>query len=255
MHLLETRSLRVAIGNTRVCHALDFSIDGGDRYCILGRNGTGKTTLLHTLAGLRSPLSGDIRLNSESLQQLPRKTIARHIGLLFQDHHDAFPASVIETVLSGRHPWIGPLQWESEQDVTLAREALRAVELDDMEQRIVSTLSGGERRRLGIACLLTQNPQLQLLDEPTNHLDIHHQIRMLDLLQRQAEHGHKALLLVMHDINLALRYCNRFLLLFGDGETAQGTAGEVLTHAHLERLYRHPLQAIQGPHGTLWLPA
>ena len=254
MHLLETSGLRVSIGTTRVCDALDFSIDGGDRCCILGRNGTGKTTLLHTLAGLRSPLSGDIRLNNESLQQLSRKTIARHIGLLFQDHHDAFPASVIETVLSGRHPWIGPLQWESEQDVALAREALRAVELDDMEQRIVSTLSGGERRRLGIACLLAQNPQLQLLDEPTNHLDIHHQIRMLDLLQRQAERDHKALLVVMHDINLALRYCNRFLLLFGDGETAQGTASEVLTHTHLERLYQHPLQAVQGPNGTLWLP-
>jgi iron complex transport system ATP-binding protein len=254
MPLLETSGLHVAIGNTRVCDALDFSIDVGDHCCILGRNGTGKTTLLHTLAGLRPPQAGDIKLGGQSLQHLPRRTIARHIGVLFQDHNDAFPANVIETVLSGRHPWIGALQWEGERDYAIARAALQAVGLDDMEQRIVTTLSGGERRRLGIACLLTQNPQLQLLDEPTNHLDIHHQIRMLELLQQQAQRDHKALLYVMHDINLAIRYCNRFLLLFGDGESAQGSAAEVLTHVHLERLYRHPLQSIEGPLGTLWLP-
>ena len=254
MPLLETHKLCVVIGNTRVCDALDFSLDTGDRCCILGRNGTGKTTLLHTLAGLRSPASGDIKLNGQSLQQLPRKRVARHMGLLFQDHSDAFPANVMETVLSGRHPWMGPFEWESAQDLVLARAALKSVDLDDMEQRIVTTLSGGERRRLGIACLLTQDPQIQLLDEPTNHLDIHHQISMLDLLQQQAEENDKALLFVMHDLNLALRYCNRFLLLFGDGETVQGAASEVLTHMHLERLYQHPLQAVQGPHGTVWLP-
>jgi len=254
MHLLETGKLRVTIGNTRVCDALDLSINAGDRWCILGRNGAGKTTLLQTLAGLRAPISGSIKLGGQALQQLPRKTIARRIGLLFQDHQDAFPASVMETVLTGRHPWMGPLQWESGQDVAIAQAALQAVELDGLEQRIITTLSGGERQRLGIACLLTQNPQLQLLDEPTNHLDIHHQISMLELLQRQVQQERKALVFVMHDINLATRYCNRFLLLFGGGETAQGEAGDVLTHTHLERLYQHPLQSVQGAHGTLWLP-
>jgi iron complex transport system ATP-binding protein len=174
--------------------------------------------------------------------------------LLFQDHADAFPASVLETVLTGRHPWLGPLQWEGGKDLAIARNALQAVDLHNMEARIVNTLSGGERQRVSIACLLAQKPQLLLLDEPTNHLDIHHQIRMLDLLQEQVAHNGKALLLVMHDLNLAVRYCNRFLLFFGDGETVQGTAETTLTQANLERLYQHPLQAVPGPHGMIWLP-
>ena len=254
MALLETTQLSAAIGSTEICSDLTLRIESAERWCILGRNGTGKTTLLHTLAGLRPPAAGHIAINGQPLQALPRRAVARQIGILFQDHHDAFPANGLETVLAGRHPWLGPLQWESATDLDLARKALQAVGLEDMEQRIVTTLSGGERRRLGIAALLAQDPQLLLLDEPTNHLDIHHQIRMLDLIRQQAGQHGKALLLVMHDLNLAQRYCNRFLLLFGQGETVQGEAAQVLTQTNLERLYRHPLQALQGPHGQVWLP-
>jgi iron complex transport system ATP-binding protein len=254
MSLLATRALHISIGTTTVCNDLELTINSGDRWCMLGCNGTGKTTLLHTLAGLRPPTAGDIILNNRPLTQTPRKSVAQHIGLLFQDHADAFPASVLETVLTGRHPWIGPLQWEDGKDLAIARDALQAVDLHNLEARLVNTLSGGERQRVSIACLLAQEPQLLLLDEPTNHLDIHHQIRMLELLQQQAAQHGKALLLVMHDLNLAVRYCNRFLLLFGNGETLQGTTETVLTQANLERLYQHPLQAIPGPHGMVWLP-
>jgi len=254
MSLLATHALHTTIGATTVCSDLSLTINNGERWCVLGRNGTGKTTLLHTLAGLRRPASGDITLNSRPLQQLSRKSVARHIGLLFQDHADAFPASVLETVLTGRHPWLGALQWEGSQDLVIARNALQAVELCGMEERMVNTLSGGERRRAGIACLLAQDPQLLLLDEPTNHLDIHHQVRMLELLQEHVAQDDRALLLVMHDLNLAMRYCNRFLLLFGAGETVQGTAETALTQANLERLYQHPLQGVAGPRGTVWLP-
>jgi iron complex transport system ATP-binding protein len=254
MILLATSALHITIGTTTVCSDLELNINSGDRWCMLGRNGTGKTTLLHTLAGLRPPTAGNVILNDRPLVQIPRKSVAQHIGLLFQDHADAFPASVLETVLTGRHPWLGPWQWESGKDLTIARNALQAVDLHNMEARLVNTLSGGERQRVSIACLLAQEPQLLLLDEPTNHLDIHHQIRMLELLQEQLAHHGKGLLLVMHDLNLAVRFCNRFLLLYGDGETAQGTAEVTLTQANLERLYQHPLQAIPGPHGMVWLP-
>ena len=251
---LQTQSLSVRVGDVQVCHDLDLQIREGESWCILGRNGTGKTTLLHTLAGLRTPDAGSITLNGRSLAAQPRRAVARQLGLLVQEHRDSFPASVMETALIGRHPYMGALQWESHQDRRLARQALQSVDLGDLEQRNIATLSGGERRRLGVATLLTQDPDLLLLDEPTNHLDVHHQVHILELLQGKVRHAGKAVITVMHDINLASRYCNRFLLLLGEGRTVQGDAADVLTAELLEQLYAHPLQAITGPHGTVWLP-
>ena len=254
MAVLEASALEVGIGETLVCRELDLQIAEGERWCILGRNGTGKTTLLHTLAGLRPPAHGSIRLDRRNLPELPGRTVARQIGLLLQDHHDNFPASVLETALCGRHPWLGNFHWEDADDYKIVRSALRAVGLESMEERNVATLSGGERRRLRIATLLAQDTRLLLLAEPPNHLDIHYQVAMLELLKRQSVEAGKSLLLVMHDINLALRHCDRFLLLYGDGEYALGDAGEVMTQASLDRLYQHPLQSLQSPHGSVWLP-
>jgi iron complex transport system ATP-binding protein len=254
MPRLEAEQLGIRIGGVEVCNHLDLRINAGENWGILGRNGAGKTTLLHTLAGLRRPELGSVKLDGTPLTRLNRRRIARHIGVLLQDHQDAFPASVMETVLIGRHPYLGPLQWEGAADYAAANEALRAVGLEGMETRGIATLSGGERRRLGIATLLAQDPHVLLLDEPTNHMDLHHQILILDLLRQRTRAGVKSMLLALHDPNLALRYCDHFLLLYGGGETLQGTAAEVLTQPNLERLYGHPLQALQGSRGTVWLP-
>jgi iron complex transport system ATP-binding protein len=254
MSRLEAEQLGIRIGEIEICSHLDLRINAGENWGLLGRNGAGKTTLLHTLAGLRRPDRGSVKLDGISLTYLSRRNIARHIGVLLQDHQDAFPASVMETVLIGRHPYLGPLQWEGAADYATASEALRAVGLEGMETRSVATLSGGERRRLGIATLLAQDPHVLLLDEPTNHMDLHHQILILDLLRQRTRVQAKSMLLVLHELNLALRYCDHFLLLYGAGETLQGTAEAVLTQPNLERLYGHPLQALQGSRGTVWLP-
>ncbi len=255
VHRLDTDKLDVSIGTVNICRGLDLHIESGQRWCILGRNGAGKTTLLHTLAGLREPDSGSVTIGGKPLHSQHRRTLAQNIGILLQDHSDAFPASLLETVLIGRHPYLGPLQWEGPDDIALARQALRETGLEQMAERNVATLSGGERRRLGIATLLVQDPDMLLLDEPTNHLDIHHQMGMLDLLIGRCRTGNRAMLLVMHDLNLATRYCDHFLLLLGNGKTLQGTADEVLTQDILERLYGHPLQCLQAAQGPVWLPA
>lgn len=254
MSLLQTHALDVSVAGRPVCRGLELVLAPGERWCILGRNGAGKTTLLHTLAGLRAPERGVILLNGAPLASLSRRRVAQHIGVLFQDHHDAFPATVLETTLTGRHPWLGLLQRESADDLAIARAALSAVELAELAERDTGTLSGGERRRLGIATLLTQQTRLLLLDEPANHLDIHQQVRMLDLLRQQTVAAARALCAVMHDINLATRCCDRFLLLFGDGTFLTGERDEVLTAANLERLYRHPLRRIDDTAGPVWIP-
>jgi len=254
--LLKTTALSVEIGGKTVCAQLDVSIDAGQRWGLLGINGVGKTTLLHTLAGLRAPAQGNIHLGGALLDELPRRHIAQHIGVLLQHDNDAFPGTVLETVLTGRHPWLGQWQWEGEQDRMLASAALKDVGLDGFEQRQLNTLSGGERRRLALATLFTQDPKLFLLDEPTNHLDPHHQISLLGLLdQRVADAANgQASLMILHDINLATRFCDHLILLFGEGETLRGPAKDILNIETLTRLYGHPVIAVDGPNGPVYLP-
>jgi iron complex transport system ATP-binding protein len=254
MALLTTTALTVAIGNQPICHSLSLEINTGERWALLGRNGAGKSTLLHTLAGLRPAVSGEIALQGEAIEMLTLQQRAQRLGLLFQQQDDAFPSTVLETTLIGRHPYLKPWQWESQSDYDKALTALQQLQLETFAERITTTLSGGERQRLAIATLLTQEPALMLLDEPTNHLDIHHQIALLNLLQQWSQQGERALLMTLHDINLALRYCDHAILLLGDGEVVMGRSEEVLTTANLERLYLHPLRRIEGEWGQAYLP-
>ena len=254
MSLLETTALTVAIGTQPICKSLTLQIQAGERWALLGRNGIGKSTLLHTLAGLRVPQSGDIRLQHTPITELKPQQIAQRLGLLFQQQDDSFPSSVLETALIGRHPHLKPWQWETHNDQARALAALQQLQLVPLAERITTSLSGGERQRLAIATLLTQEPALLLLDEPTNHLDIHHQIAVLNLLQQWSQENKRALLMTLHDINLALRYCDHAMLLFGEGEVIAGRSEEVLTAANLERLYLHPLINVSGEWGQAYLP-
>ena len=154
----------------------------------------------------------------------------------------------------GRHPWLGRWQREKDSDYALAQEALTEVGLADFDQRQINTLSGGERQRVNMATLLTQNPSLYLLDEPTNHLDPHHQIELLTLLNQRITETERALLMILHDINLATRFCNHLILLFGNGETLCGPVEKILNIEILTRLYGHPVIAVKGPNGPVYLP-
>ena len=187
---------------------------------------------------------------------MPRWTRAAQLGgLLPQGHLDAFQSTVLETALIGRHPHLGRWHWEGKEDERIAREALAAVDLAGLGSREVHTLSGGERRRLGLAALLAQRPRLYLLDEPLAHLDLNHQIAVLELLSRRAREDGVGIVMVLHDINLALRYADRALLLFGEGRTLEGPAEAVLTTESLSRLYGYPLREVPDGSGRHFVPA
>ena len=241
--LLAAHDLTVQIGTQLICRNASFEFRSGECWGILGVNGAGKTTLLHTLAGLRAPDQGEISLAGMPLSQLPRRQIARQLGLMPQDTPDPFPANVMDTALIGRHPHLSRWQWESAEDIGLARAALAQVDLTGIEPRSVTTLSGGERRRLALASLLVQAPAMMLLDEPTNHLDLHHQHQLLQLLRQRTQSG-AGVAMVLHDINHVVRYCDHVLLLFGNGEICQGRQSEILNAEVLSRLYDYPVVEI-----------
>lgn len=242
--VLRARELDVAIDGRTLVRGLDLALARGDTLAILGRNGSGKTTLLHTLAGLRSPAAGHLELCGKTYAEHGSRAAACLRGLLAQAQTDAFPASVLETALIGRHPHLGRWAWEGAADLRIACDALSAVALTGLEGREVHTLSGGERQRLGIATLLAQQPLLYLLDEPLAHLDLAHQIAVLALTQHQAAASGAAFAIVMHDMNLALRYCRRSLLLFGDGRWLEGPSSTVLNAQSLSELYGQPLREL-----------
>lgn len=245
--ILSVRDLAVSIGPHRVCGGLDFDLAPGARLAILGKNGAGKSTLLATLAGLRAPDRGTIQLDGRTYAELGLAAAARWRGWLGQDRSDPFASTVLDTVLTGRHPHLGRWAWETAPDRAIASAALAAMGLAGMEQREIRTLSGGERQRAAIATLLAQEPRLYLLDEPLAHLDLNHQIATLEFLRQRARMAPVAFAMVLHDPNFALRFCDRALLLFGDGTHLAGPAATVIDAANLSRLYGHPLRRIDAP--------
>jgi iron complex transport system ATP-binding protein len=213
---LATQALGVRAGARELVSALSASFAPGEFIAILGRNGSGKTLTLHTFAGLRAAAAGAVSLDGAPLPTLTRRKVARRIGVLLQDIEEGFTTTALESVLIGRHPHLAAWQWEGREDERIARAALAQVELGDFAERRTDTLSGGEQRRVAIAGLLAQEPDVYLVDEPTNHLDPHHQLAVLALLRDLAARG-RTIIASLHDPTLAARFADRALLLFGDG--------------------------------------
>lgn len=237
MNRVALRNVTLEVGDRVLCRDLSLDINAGENWAILGANGSGKTTLLHAIAGLTAPARGSILLDGRDLRSWPGRERARQIGLLFQDYGLIFPTTVLETVLTGRHPHLSRWAFEDDEDIRRAKDALHEVGLTGFEERLVSTLSGGERRRMEIAALLAQDAPVCLWDEPANHLDLRHRGEILrKLTARTARPGHLNIV-VLHDVNAAWQLCTHALLLFADGATASGRMSEILTPDALQRLY------------------
>jgi len=256
MTLLTTRGLDVQIAGRPICRSLDLALAAGEIWAMLGRNGAGKTTLLHTLAGLRPAQAGSVQLDGRDLKDWDGMALARRRGVMFQDSNDTFPATVLETVLTGRHPHLSFWALEGARDRALAGAALAEVDLAADANRLVNTLSGGERRRVAIATLLAQSPVAWLLDEPSNHLDLRHQVELLSLLVRRARENNGLVLMSLHDVNLALRFCTHALLMVDADTVLSGPVSDVINEENLQRLYGHGVTRLRGEGGReAWMPA
>ena len=255
MTVIKTINLTVEIGSTTACQGLSVAFQPGQICSMLGRNGVGKSTLLQTLAGLRPPKDGKILLEDTPLQEISRRKRAQQIGILFQEHDPTFPATVLETALTGRHPWLSPFQGEGENDIRMASAVLQRMGIGGMEDRELPSLSGGERRRVDLAALVLQQTRVVLLDEPVNHLDLRYQVELLGELVRKWRKDDDIVIMVMHDVNLALRFSDHLLLLFGNGESLYGSTEKLATENTLSRLYGHRLRRYPANGKHFFLPA
>jgi iron complex transport system ATP-binding protein len=252
MSRLKIEGLRLHVGGRTPLRDLTLTMKQGENWAILGANGSGKTTLLHAIAGLRADGRDRIYLDDRLLAALPARERARAVSLLFQDYDPGLPATVMEVVLTGRHPYSSAWTWrDDDKERDLARAALASVGLDGFEDRWLPTLSGGERRRAEIAAVLVQEAGIRLYDEPTLHLDLHHQVEILAMLASRPDTLN---VLVLHDLNLARRFCRHGLLLFGDGEYRHGTLDDILTAENLERAYRWPMRVVRDGAEVYYLP-
>lgn len=246
MNLLETHQLEVSILNQTICKNLQITIHPGDRWGILGPNGSGKTTLLNALAGLHPAKSGDILLQGRSLKRLSSKHIAQHIGVLFQETAFDFPQTSYEFCESGCHPHAN----SAHENRQIIQQALTDMGLGPLSSRRIQTLSGGEKRRLAIATVLAQQPQIYLLDEPLNHLDIKHQMRVIQHFKQLSETDSIGIMMAIHDLNIAQHFCNKILMLFSDGKTLHGETREVMSEKNLCDLFNHSITSNAG----IWQP-
>jgi iron complex transport system ATP-binding protein len=216
---------------------VSVTVERGSLTGLLGPNGCGKTTLLKLLSGVLQPKHGTVSLNGEALAGRSRRDIARHLAVVPQETHPAFDYTVMEMVLMGRHPHLGPFELEGPSDLALARDALAATGTEPLAARAYMTLSGGEKQRVVIASALTQAPDVLLLDEPTASLDLGYQLEVASLLRRLNRERSVTMVLATHDLNLAASLCDQLILMRDGRMVAQGATRDVLTATTIRRIY------------------
>lgn len=248
--LLRTERLSLRQGGRLLVDRLDLRVMPGQRWVVLGPNGAGKSTLLETLAGLQTPAQGAVHLAERPLTDFDPRARACHIGLLLQQDNIGLHNSALELALTGSYPrkrhW-----WDTPEEIAAARAALAEVGLAGRANQTTDTLSGGELRRVQIARLLVQDPEIALLDEPLANLDIAQQARIARLLRQRFTADGRALMMVLHDLDLAAHLASHCLLLDGEGGWQAGPAAEVATPENLGPLFGQPLLRGEGPRGPL----
>ena len=225
---ISAHGLTYEVDAKRLLDGVSLHADRGRLVGLVGPNGAGKTTLLRALSGILRCQEGVVRLDGVDVERLSSREVATSLALVPQIAAYTHGFNVIELVLMGRYPHLGPFQIEGREDDRIARDAMRLTETEQFADRTLDTLSGGERQRVFIARALTQQPRVLLLDEPTTNLDVLHQLKVLDLVRRLVDDGLTAIAAI-HDLNMAARYCDRLVLLSGGRVLAEGPPDDVLS--------------------------
>jgi len=244
--MLRIENLSAKYGARPVLHSVSLEVQSGEILALIGPNGAGKSTIIRAVSGVISS-SGSVRTNGDDFASLSPLQRARYLAVVPQAISLPPAFTVWEIVLMGRTPYLGFLGHASRLDEELARRSLERVDALAFSERRVGELSGGEAQRVLLARALTQSTPILLLDEPTAHLDLQYQVSLLELIRDLARKENLAVLVALHDLNLASRYADRVALLVDGHLKAVGTPREVLTPELISEAYRWPVQVVEHP--------
>ena len=241
--MIEVKNLSFAYGKREKLRDVSFKAESGEIVGILGNNGAGKSTLVTCLNHILKPKSGKIILNGKDAETLSKRELAQYISYVAQKNEQT-QTTVFDSVLLGRKPYI---KWSiGQEDIAVCDEIIERVGLSEMKLRALDELSGGELQKVMLARALVQQPKVMLLDEPTSNLDPKNQYEMMKLVRQVADEKNITVLVVIHDLSLAMRFCDKFLLM-KDGKVFIYGDKSVLTdenifpvygmHAYIEKLH------------------
>src|SRR5215207_8457881 len=245
--MLKIQTLSVNYGPRRILHNISLDVQSGEVLALIGPNGAGKSTLIRAVSGVIPIASGQIRTNGDDVASLSTLQRAKYIATVPQAVALPPAYTVWETVLFGRTPYLGFLGQLSSKDEEIARQSLGRVSALPFAERRVGELSGGEQQRVLLARALCQSTPILLLDEPTAHLDLQYQVGLLELVSELAHKDNLAVLIALHDLNLAAHYADRIALMVAGTIKALGKPKDVLQQELIQEAYCLPVQVVKHP--------
>ena len=242
--LFEVKNISFSYNDEEIFSDISFSIGSGGVLCILGPNGTGKTTLIKCLNGLHDIDSGDILINGKNIKKLSFREISKHVGYIPQSHIPSFPFKVFDVVLMGRAPYLNLTDSPKENDVKIANDALKTLGIENLKDKEYTNLSGGERQLVFLARVLCQKPDMLILDEPTSHLDFGNQIKLLEIIDNLAKSG-LSIIMSSHFPDHAFLSSTKVAIMKDKRFIDFGTPEDVVTEENLKKAYSIDVKLIE----------
>ena len=239
--MITVKDLSIKLAGNTLLENLNLEIKEGEFWAVIGKNGTGKTTLLHCIAGILPIDKGDVLIDTIRMSEINHLIRAQYLSLLPQTQESSLNCTVKQAISYGRYAWH---KNHNNDDEIFIRNALQEMELENLANKSIQQLSGGELRKVEIATILAQDSTIMLLDEPLNHLDLPFRVKLMQKLKRLSQN--KAIIMVTHDIQYVQQYCSHVLMLNGKNQLRAGEVNNVLTESNLTKIL-----GIQSPETVL----
>ncbi len=247
MKMIKTNNLKLCYDEKIILDDINIEIEKGKITALIGPNGCGKSTLIKSIAKILTPKSGEVLMGDKNLLKMPPKELAKELAMLPQSSSAPEDLTIYDLVKQGRYPYHNLLSFWSKKDEEIVMESIRKMGLIEEKDRTLENLSGGQRQRAWIALSLCQDTEVILLDEPTNHLDIKYQLEILNILKELNRKENRTIVMVIHDINHALRYADNIIALKDGNIFAQGSKDKIIDEDLIKSVFDIKCRIIDSP--------